>query len=173
MGESTSGLPAWQRVLGRLLLVAAVLAAAATLAAAVGVWVGAWNFRAGFGVLRVANIAALCIALAALLAAVLIFALGRGKAGSLVSLSLLAALVAGLAWAVPQSYRPAEGTPPIHDISTDTVNPPEFVAVLPLRADAPNSAVYGDSPNMTAEKLASLQKQAYPDIQTRRFDVPS
>ena len=52
------------------------------------------------------------------------------------------------------------GAPPIHDISTDTSNPPEFVDIIALRADAPNPPEYLD--NGTAEK----QAEAYPDIQT-------
>ena len=52
------------------------------------------------------------------------------------------------------------GAPPIHDISTDTVNPPEFVDIIPLRADAPNPPAYLD--NGTAEK----QAEAFPDIKT-------
>ena len=50
------------------------------------------------------------------------------------------------------------GAPPIHDISTDTSDPPLFVDVLPLRAGARNSAAYGGS------RVAELQKAAYPDI---------
>ena len=48
--------------------------------------------------------------------------------------------------------------PPIHDITTDTADPPVFVAVLPLRADAPNPAEYG------GEDVAAAQQQAYPDL---------
>jgi uncharacterized protein (DUF1499 family) len=52
----------------------------------------------------------------------------------------------------------AQMVPPIHDITTDTVNPPLFVAVLPLRASAPNPADYA------GEDIARLQREAYPDI---------
>lgn len=54
----------------------------------------------------------------------------------------------------------ARGVPPIHDISTDTVNPPAFVAVLPLRQDAPNPPEY-DGPEVAAQ-----QQAAYPAIRT-------
>ncbi|CAN5243891.1 hypothetical protein BH09GEM1_BH09GEM1_12720 [soil metagenome] len=50
------------------------------------------------------------------------------------------------------------GVPPIHDITTDTNDPPLFVDILPLRAGARNSAVYGGS------RIAALQHAAYPDI---------
>ena len=52
----------------------------------------------------------------------------------------------------------AGGAPPIHDIATDTNDPPLFVDVLPLRAGARNSAEYGGS------RVAALQHAAYPDI---------
>lgn len=52
------------------------------------------------------------------------------------------------------------GGAPIHDISTDTQNPPEFIAIAPLRADAPNPSEYLD------DGTAEVQAEAYPDIQT-------
>jgi uncharacterized protein (DUF1499 family) len=56
---------------------------------------------------------------------------------------------------------------PIHDVSTDTANPPQFVAVLPLRAEAKaaNSTDYD-------AKTAQLQKETYPDIGPLHLDVP-
>ena len=59
--------------------------------------------------------------------------------------------------------------PPIHDISTNRVNPPEFVSVAALRADAPNTLVYGGSNNMTPQRLIELTDEAYPDLITRRY----
>jgi uncharacterized protein (DUF1499 family) len=57
---------------------------------------------------------------------------------------------------------------PIHDVSTDRENPPQFVAVLPLRAaaKAANSTDYDG-------KTAELQKETYPDIGPLHLDVPS
>ena len=52
----------------------------------------------------------------------------------------------------------AGGAPPIHDITTDTNDPPVFVDILPLRAGARNSASYGGA------RVAELQRAAYPDI---------
>ena len=66
---------------------------------------------------------------------------------------VLAVAVAGAACA-----KVAGGSPAIHDITTDTNDPPTFVDVLPLRAGARNSATYGGS------DVAALQRAAYPDI---------
>lgn len=62
-----------------------------------------------------------------------------------------------------EQMQTAQSVPRIHDISTDTINPPEFVAVAPLRADARNPVEYA-GPETAAQQLA-----AYPDIQTLRF----
>jgi uncharacterized protein (DUF1499 family) len=53
--------------------------------------------------------------------------------------------------------------PPIHDISTDTQNPPEFVDIAPLRANAPNPPEYAGA------ETAALQGEAYPDLQPIRL----
>ncbi len=57
----------------------------------------------------------------------------------------------------------AKSVPPIHDISTDIVNPPEFVAIAPLRADAPNPVEYAGS------ETAEQQRKAYPELQTLTY----
>ncbi len=55
--------------------------------------------------------------------------------------------------------------PRIHDISTDTGDPPAFVAVVPLRVGASNPLAYepGNAP---------LQAAAYPDIRPVRLAMP-
>jgi uncharacterized protein (DUF1499 family) len=82
---------------------------------------------------------------------------------ALAALGLLAGIVA-LGMAGRFRFGPAK--PPIHDITTDTQNPPEYVAVLPLRANAPNKTVYG------GQRVAALQRQAYPDLQPLMLNVP-
>lgn len=79
---------------------------------------------------------------------------GRTLATFIVPLCLGAA-----AAVIPFRWKQLAGTvPPIHDITTDTHDPPAFVAVLPLRADAKNSAVYG------GDSVAVLQRAGYPDL---------
>jgi len=85
----------------------------------------------------------------------------RGTALAAVSLLVGVVLVAVLA-----RFRMGPPAPPIHDITTDTQNPPEYVAVLPLRANAPNTTVYG------GDKIASQQREAYPDLQPLMLKVP-
>src|SRR5688572_24534324 len=78
-----------------------------------------------------------------------------------VSFMAAAALVA-----IPGRFRFGPPAPPIHDITTDIQDPPEYVAVLPLRANAPNTTVYG------GEKIAAQQRTAYPDLQPKLLGVP-
>jgi len=52
------------------------------------------------------------------------------------------------------------GPPPIHDITTDTTDPPLFKAILPLRIDAQNPPEYAGA------DTARQQQMAYPDLVT-------
>lgn len=64
---------------------------------------------------------------------------------------------------LPQMLK-ARSVPPIHDISTDTTNPPDFYAIVELRKSAPNDLVYAHEGS--AETLASLQTKAYPNVKS-------
>ena len=78
---------------------------------------------------------------------------------SLGVLSVALCLSAALVY-VPWQYSRLRSTlPPIHDITTDTDNPPAFSAVLPARAAEHAGGVNYDDP-----KLPQLQKAAYPDL---------
>lgn len=84
----------------------------------------------------------------------------RGIAIAGLALGSLAAGIPALSMAI-------ERHSPIHDVSTDTSHPLQFIAVLPLRAEA-NSA---NSTDYDA-KTAQLQKEAYPDIGPLQIDLP-
>jgi hypothetical protein len=76
-------------------------------------------------------------------------------------------IVGGAVFALPLHRRmQAASGAPIHDITTDIVQPPQFVAILPLRKDAPNPATYG------GPEVALKQRSAYPDIQTLIINAP-
>lgn len=140
----------------------AVVAALLLLVAGPGARLEWWDFRTGFQLMRWA----LFIGLGAAALGLVMLVIGRsGRRGTA---SLVVALVLGVGVAfVPWSgMRRAQSVPPIHDITTDTARPPEFVAVLPLRADAPNSAQYEGA------EIAQAQLAAYPDLQPLTLDVP-
>jgi len=79
-----------------------------------------------------------------------------------------AAVIAGLAaFGIPYQWlRAARSVPPIHDVTTDLENPPAFEAVIPLRADAPNSL---ERPAVLTEQ----QRQGYPDLAPITLPIPS
>ncbi|MBB6228217.1 uncharacterized protein (DUF1499 family) [Polymorphobacter multimanifer] len=71
---------------------------------------------------------------------------------------VMTALVVGLiGFLIPMSLiAEARGVPPIHDITTDTGNPPEFFAITPeLRGPGTNPVTYDPA-------IAPLQAAAYP-----------
>lgn len=123
-----------------------------------------WDFRTGFTILRwgaYIGIAALMVSLASCF----LTRSRERRRGFLWALSGL--VMAAISVGVPLSWLyQAQQVPRIHDITTDTKNPPRFVAILPLRADAPNPAQYG------GPEIAAKQQQAYPEIEPARFDLP-
>lgn len=121
-----------------------------------------WPFRTGFQMLRWAAYGGLAAAAVGLLALALP-KLRAGAAGSLVFSIMLGLGTAYLPWHWSQQ---AKTVPPIHDISTDLTDPPEFVAILSLRADAPNPATYGGA------DVAAAQRTSYPDIQSLPLTLP-
>lgn len=178
MNASTQSTAAtWLISLALLILIAGLAIGGLALAAAAGVWLGLWNFGRGFQLLGIANGYGDLIAMVGAVVTVVVFVLaarlGVRNGPKLAGLALIGTVVAALAYFVPETYRPPEGTPGIHDISTDTADPPEYVAILPLRADAPNTVEYGGSPNMTPARLAELTREAYPDLRTAELDVPT
>jgi uncharacterized protein (DUF1499 family) len=82
-------------------------------------------------------------------------------------LPALGLLIGTAVFVVPLSHwERARQVPPIHDITTDTETPPAFVAILPLRAGAPDPVEYG------GPAVAAQQKAAYPDIAPAVLALP-
>ncbi len=163
--------------LGRIAAAAGIvgiLTALVALAAPAGTWLGLWEFGTGFQILfnpQSLNVTTVAPWIAGAAGLIGIGTLLVGGSRSHAALALIGAAGAGLAFSIPASYRPGPEIPPIHDITTDTTNPPEFVDVLPLRANAPNTTVYGGGEGETPESLAQQQLEAYPDIVPQRFDA--
>ncbi len=110
---------------------------------------------------------ALVLILAAL-TAVIGLALSKGTAGNASTARAWGSLaISAIFISIVLSQRPDSGLPPIHDITTDTVNPPQFKAIVPLRAAAPNP------PEYAGIATASQQLAAYPDLVTLTLDKPA
>lgn len=106
------------------------------------------------------------VALAALALALIAIA-GSWRSGRRHGVAIAAiGLLIALAVAGPPLYlwQRVQTLPRIHDASTDTEQPPAFVAVLPLRAGSRNSTVY-------SADVAAQQKAGYPDLHPAVLDV--
>jgi len=86
----------------------------------------------------------------------------RGFSSALCGL-IIGIIVAGIPWLW---WQKVQRLPFIHDITTDLENPPAFVAILPLRADAPNPAEYG------GPEVAAQQRAGYPDLGPLQLQTP-
>jgi uncharacterized protein (DUF1499 family) len=145
-------------------LVLALICAAAAILAGLGSRWNWWHFRTGFQILTWAAYGGL--AAAVLSAAGMVMALLSARRRALLPAFIgiaLGLVVAGIPW---QQKLTAQRVPPIHDITTDTEHPPAFVAVLPLRKDAPNPADYG------GPDIAAQQRAAYPDLHPFQLNLP-
>ena len=94
----------------------------------------------------------------------LIVALVSRSAQGLV-LVILGLVLAGAIYVPLKMKSTAESVPAIHDISTDTANPPVFVALLDARKAAANGADYDPAD-------AAEQQKAFADIQPFMSDKP-
>ena len=154
MHTLSTGRPLSRIALGGLLI--AALAGIALLLSGPGYRLGWWEFRPAFSMMGGAAYAGLAGAGLSLIGAIIARPGGsrRGFALALCGIGI-GLLVAALPWSWWQTV---QSVPFIHDITTDLENPPVFVDVLPLRADAPNTAEYG------GPEIAAQQREGYPDL---------
>ena len=157
--EPVSSLASWARHL-------AVFAAVAAVVSIVIVRFGFLELQPGAGdVLRRAGAARGCRSWSALAAFAAIWQNGsRGMSRILLAMLIDVAILAYPAYLAWQ-YRKL---PPIHDITTDPIDPPRFDALARLRAsDGANTAVYAGLYS------AEQQRAAYPDVEPVDLDVPA
>jgi len=161
-------------IVGRLAFAAFAIALVLGLVAASGTHFHVWDYQTGvYGILPFCLYAgAAGIVLGAMWALSALFlnastASGYGVTGLIGSLLVMAVplYTMYLLWIV-------HAIPPIHDISTDTEHPPEFVALLKDRSGAPNPPGY-DGPVLATtydgktRSTSQLQKLFYSDIKTQ------
>jgi uncharacterized protein (DUF1499 family) len=134
----------------------AVAALAMLLFSGPGTRLGLWPWRTGLTLLSWAAYTGMAAAVAAAILSLLV-AVPRWRARP--GVPLLALAIALVACVPPMLLRSqAGGVPPIHDITTDMVDPPAFVALQDARARSPSGAAYGGA------ALAAQQAKGYPDI---------
>jgi uncharacterized protein (DUF1499 family) len=156
--EPVSALAAWARRL-------AVFSLVATMVSVLIVRFGFLEFRPAiatfFGALAFAGLSIL-VAFAAFAA---IWQNGSRGMGRILAALLLDFAI--LAYPAYLAYK-YKTLPPIHDITTDPINPPRYEALARLRSgDGANTAVYAGLYS------AELQHAAYPDIEPVSLDMPA
>jgi len=150
----------------RISVGAFIVALIVALTASFGTRLGFWKYETGFEILYPAiGIGAL----AALSGAYWLASALRGNDSTGWRLGFAGLIGALILLFIPLGEeRRAWSAPPIHDISTDVGNAPQFAAVLPLRKGATNGPEYdGQKKVMLKGKIttvAELQKLNYPDI---------
>ena len=118
----------------------------------------------------IAVVGGLLVAIVGLVYLVIAIRAGLGRDRNMVIVALVLGLIPAFLM-VPQ-FMTARSVPPVHDITTDTANPPAFVAVLARRANALNAPEYGSGAEWPPEKLAPAQQEAYPHIKPLTSDLP-
>jgi uncharacterized protein (DUF1499 family) len=125
--------------------------------------VGVLSLPNALTLFRWAAYTGLVATLAGLLAGSLAYRRGARVATFVGAMAVLGG-VAG--FGIPFAWqRDARSVPPIHDITTDLERPPTFDAIVPLRADAPNSL---ERPS----ELSEQQRLGYPDLAPVTLSMP-
>ena len=143
---------------GTLLLVVAFFAVLTIVMMIFGARLGFWEPIVGFGYFRNYYNPIVFSLLGLSILGLIYQLLTDNRKGAIKSLIVV---FLGLGLATPMLYgifQPTKRAPAIHDITTDTVNPPEFLVLDSTRSGAKNSLVYA------GESVATIQQKAYPYI---------
>lgn len=120
---------------------------------------GILDYRTAITILMVGAFASLVTMVLALIALVCAYRTKVGQSFPLSGASLAVSLaIAATLWMMASAAREV---PPIHDITTDMVDPPAFEAVVALRQPGENSTDYAG-----IDTVGSQQANAYPDLET-------
>ena len=122
-----------------------------------GTRTGLFDFRAGFTGIKYTVYLSIAVFVVGLL--IVLWQRNKNPAGAkaarhAVLISLIPIIGIGSQLVIARSV------PSIHNISTDTVNPPEFSRIAEIRTSEHNPLEY------KAEKLAEIQAEAYPGVKT-------
>jgi uncharacterized protein (DUF1499 family) len=141
------------------ILIGSIIAAVLLIISGVGTRFGIWEYTGGFtvasgGVL----LASAAVFLGIVGYAVCLFKGFKAERASLLVGVLISALILGQA---AMQMAALAAVPAIHNISTDTLDPPDFDTLVAVRqAEGANPLAYD------AEVLADVQQQAYPWVKT-------
>ncbi len=152
---------------GTITIVVAVIAAIGIALMLFGARIGLWQPITGFGLYRsYFNPLGMAI-FGAGLAALVIHSIHKETAKAILSGALMLLGVACLVPLISGTLNPKPRAAPIHNISTDTDNPPAFLVLDESRPGARNPLEYG------GEEHAAAQAAAYPDIAPLTTELPA
>jgi uncharacterized protein (DUF1499 family) len=124
---------------------------------------GWWDFRTGLLILKWTAYGECAIAILSLFGCFLPLSREAGRRALFVMALVISLIVAT---GPVRMALTARSLPMIHDITTDTENPPVFKAVLSARKDVLNPVEYGGT------EIAQQQQKAYPDIVPLLLGIP-
>lgn len=160
MSAAQGGTKTWW---SRAILIGAVVAVVLLPLGALGSRFGIWSFSGGFMLLAAGTVLA-AIGIVAGIAGI-IAANRRGLSDDKPAVylgTLISVLIIGV---MGLQFYTASSVPPIHNISTDLNDPPQFERVVLLRGEDSNPLEYD------AEKLGPMQLEAYPWVQPAATDL--
>ena len=144
----------------KLFVVGALISIFLLITSPFGYKYGVFDLTTSFGSLMVALVCAIFVLLGCLIMVFVAQIKGMMNDRRLVLIAMALSLVPLVAMG-PQIAK-GRGVPPIHDISTDTLVPPEFQVIVDMREGAINSLEY--TYQGSAVNLAKAQMAAYPDV---------
>lgn len=158
---------AFRDIFVRVALALAILLPVYFVVAALGTKFGLLDWRVGFGLMtyRWGSLVLIGVAAAALIALALAFFTPPRRGIGVALLALLIPAI-GLGYGLYVGKQ-AQSIPPIHDITTDVIDPPSFgAAVQSARALVPdgNSLDLASKRDGEGHPFTELQQRAYPDI---------
>jgi uncharacterized protein (DUF1499 family) len=143
-------------VYARILLYISLAASFVFLISGYGYQWNLWSLGMGFTLLRYAAYTAIVLAVISLIS---VWFLRKSRTRAIVY-AIISLIFTGIVSGTALYWQQQAGSvPPIHDITTDMENPPEFYAMVRLRANAPNPPEYAGS------ETSQLQRAFYPNIQ--------
>lgn len=147
----------------KAVLIGAVIAAVLLPLGALGSKFGIWHFSVGFLFLQAAAVLAVLMLVGGIVGWIVASKKGLGgdKPGLLLG-CVLSAVVLGF---LGLQFSKATSVPPIHNITTNPNDPPQFDAVVAVRGADANPLAYD------AEKLAPQQQAAYPELAPLQLDI--
>ncbi len=150
----------------RAVMIGGILGIALPLLGSLGTRLGVWNFKVGLLVWAIGLLIAVICFVGGMIAVIAVVrgnrTADRRPAFVGTGLAMLVVALLGL------QFVGAMRVPPIHDITTDTLDPPTYDVVVTVRGEGPdiNTLTYD------VEKLPAVQKAAYPNAVPLELSVP-